>query len=218
MTPPPGLPVYPGSNPTFSGGVLPIAGASSSALPSGQQTSSASRAVDGSTGTSWYTTGGDPDRAILTVDLGKVQSVSGVKWVYSRSDGVDRQVLQVSKDGSSWDQLVITSARYPNQWEGMSVGQDIRYVRLILTNGRNLPVLGYISEVQVWGKAGTSAKPTLVPPTPSPTAVPPTPTPAPKPSPTPVPPTPRRRPRRRTSPPTPARTRRSAATCCRSRT
>ena len=194
-THPPGLPVYPGSNPSFSGGVLPIASASSSALPSGQQTSSASRAIDGITVTSWYTVDGDPDRAILTIDLGSVRSVSGVKWLYNRSDGIDQQILQVSTNGSDWTQKVITSARESQQWEGFAVKQDVRYVRFILTNARDLPVLGYIAEVQVWGQGGSGGAPTPTPISPTPTPMPepsptPTPTPAPKPSPTPIPPTP----------------------------
>lgn len=146
----------PGSNPSFSGEPLPVASVSASALPSGQQTNAPNRAIDGDAGTSWQTTGGDPQRATITLDLGQAQSVSGVKWVYSRPDGIDRQILQVSADGATWDQLVITSARQPLQWEGQAVNRDIRYVRLILTNDADLPVLGYIAEIRVWGESPVS--------------------------------------------------------------
>ncbi len=154
---------YPGSNPSFGGNILPVSGASSSALPTGQQVSSASRAIDGDQGTSWYTTGGDPDRAILMLDLGEVRPVTGVKWLYNRSDGIDQQILQVSKDGSNWTQKVVTSARQPYQWEGFAVDQDARYVRLILTNAKNLPVLGYVAEVQVWGEGDPAPTATSTP-------------------------------------------------------
>lgn len=149
---PPDSTALPGSNLSFSGDVLPIVGASDLASPAGIQTSGAGRAIDGYQSTSWYTSGGTPSQAILQLDLGKSRSVSGVKWMYRLSDGVDRQALQVSQDGSSWTQLVVTSARQPDQWEGFAVDRSVRYVRFVLTNNADLPVLGYISEIQVWGQ------------------------------------------------------------------
>lgn len=143
--------VLAGSNPTFSGEALPIVSAADSASPSGIQTSGGAKAIDGRTSTSWYTSGGTPTDATITFDLGKNRHVSGVKWMYERSDGVDRQALQVSPDGSGWSQLVVTSARQPDQWEGFAVDRSIRYVRLILTNSSSRPALGYISAVQIWG-------------------------------------------------------------------
>lgn len=173
-TPPPTTPTpYPGSNPSFSGSPLAIASASSTALPAGQQTTSAARAVDGNLGTTWATTGGNPERATLTLDLGTARSVSGVKWIYSQSDGVDQQILQVSADGTNWTQKVITSWRQPMQWEGFAVNENVRYVRLILTNSKGLPVLGHIAEVQVWGTNTSNSTPTATPTaTQTPTATP----------------------------------------------
>ncbi len=136
--------------------MLPVSDVTASVEPSSRGTTSPWRSVDGTTDTSWATWGGAPDRATLTIDLGSVQAVSGVKWVYNRSDGIDRQILQVSTDGSEWQQMVVTSARYPLQWEGVAVDRDVRYVRLVLTNDPGLPVVGYVAEVQVWGAPATA--------------------------------------------------------------
>ena len=150
--------VRPGSNPSFKGQALPVVDITASALPSGPETTDPGLAIDGDSATAWSTTGGDPERASITLDLGLVQPVTGIRWRYSQPDGIDQQILQVSSDGESWDQLIVTSARQPQQWEGIVVDRDIRYVRLVLTNDTNLPVLGYLAEIEVWGEGAPQSR------------------------------------------------------------
>ena len=141
-----------GSNPTFSGSQLKIV---SSTTSSG--TTPSTRAHDGTTSTSWYTTGSSPVSAVLTLDLGSVQQLSGVKWTYRLTGGADRMILTVSEDGTTWTQLVIMSNRQPLTWEGWATTAKARYVRMTFQNPNNVGVLGYVAEVQVWGSGAVSA-------------------------------------------------------------
>ncbi|HWV34166.1 MAG TPA: discoidin domain-containing protein, partial [Thermomicrobiales bacterium] len=89
-------------------------------------------------------------------------------------DGADQWVLELSADGSSWTSIgTFGNAPVQNSWYGTTVGQNARYVRATFTNTRNRPVLGYMSEMQVWGGAalsGASAEKTVVTPTEIPTS------------------------------------------------
>jgi len=166
-----------GSNPQLSGSVLPIVASSQS-----PNSSSATRAYDGDQGTSWSTTSVDiPGTSMATFDLGRVQRLSGVRWMYRVAGGADRMRLQVSSDGTSWTQLVTTSNRVPLTWEGWRTTTSARYVRFVFDNPNGVAVLGYLAEVEVWGTASAST----ATPTPSPT-VSPSPTPAPSATPSPT--------------------------------
>ena len=141
--------VLAGSNPSFQGSQLTIASSSSTG-----GTNASTRAHDGNTSTSWFTTSAGPSSAALTVDLGAVRQLSGVKWVYNVSGGADRMILTVSSDGTNWKQLVIMSNRQPQTWEGWATSDTARYVRLTFANPNSKPVLGYVAELQVWGSSG----------------------------------------------------------------
>jgi len=169
-----------GSNPQLAGSSLPIVGSSQSS-----NSTSATRAYDRDQGTSWSTTSVDiPGTSTATFDLGRVQQLSGVRWMYRQSGGADQMRLQVSSDGTSWSQLVTTSNRVPLTWEGWRTTTSARYVRFVFDNPNGVAVLGYLAEVEVWGTPSAQT-PT---PAPSPTATPtPSPTPSPSPSPTPSP-------------------------------
>jgi hypothetical protein len=166
--------VLAGSNPSFQGSQLTIASSSSTG-----GTTASTRAHDGNTSTSWFTTSAGPSSAALTVDLGAVRQLSGVRWLYDVSGGADRMILTVSSDGTNWKQLVIMSNRQPQTWEGWATSDTARYVRLTFANPNSKPVLGYVAELQVWGSSGivnavARSAPTELSPTPTQT---PTPTP-----------------------------------------
>jgi hypothetical protein len=138
----------PGSNPSFDGSKLPIASGASS-VPS----TSPTRAFDGSTSSNWYTTGPAPSSAALTLDLGVVQPLTGIKWTYGSPDGVDTMRLEVSPNGTTWTHVSTTTVRAPGTWEGSATSAEARYVRLTFPNASNRPYLGILAEVQVWGAA-----------------------------------------------------------------
>lgn len=171
-----------GSNPQLTGSPLPITGSSQS-----PNSTSATRAYDQDLGTSWFTTSVDiPGTSMATFDLGRVQQLSGVRWMYRLSGGADRMRLQVSSDGTSWSQLVTTSNRVPLTWEGWRTTTSARYVRFVFDNPHGVAVLGYLAEVEIWGTPSAQT-PTPTPrpfPTPSPS---PSPSPSPTQSPTPTP-------------------------------
>jgi hypothetical protein len=143
-------PARPGSNPWFDGAPLGIAGA----WADGGATS-AWNAVDGSQASAWYSANG-VGQAALTLDLGAVQQLTGVRWMYAETGGADSMRLLVSLDGSSWTQLITTSNRAPYTWEGLPVGMEARYVRLVFDNPNGVPVLGLLAEVEIWGVTTTA--------------------------------------------------------------
>jgi hypothetical protein len=141
-----------GSNPTFNGSRLPISRSTSSVastLPS--------YAHDGSTSTHWFTIGPTPpSSAVLTLDLGATRQLSGVKWTY-RLPEMDHMMLQVSPTGSAWTTVSTTTARAQGTWEGSKTTAIVRYVRMVFDNPSGRVRLGYVSEVQVWGFAVSTA-------------------------------------------------------------
>lgn len=114
------------------------------------------RSIDGSQETSWVSADG-AGQAILTINLGSPQSLSGVRWMYLQSGGADAMRLQISDDGANWTQLVTTSNRAPYTWEGWYTDASAQYVRLVFDNPNGVATLGYVAEVQVWGTGGDEA-------------------------------------------------------------
>jgi hypothetical protein len=117
---------------------------------------SPTRAFDGSTGSNWYTTSARPSSAALTLDLGRIQQLSGVKWTYGSPDGVDHMRLEVSANGTSWTHVSTTTVRKPLTWEGSATSAQARYVRMIFNNTSNRPYLGIVAEVQIWATSASA--------------------------------------------------------------
>lgn len=135
-----------GSNPQFGGSPLAIADAWSS-----DGGSSAWDAIDGDQNTAWVSASGYPSQAIITVDLGSLRSLTGVRWMYSETGGADSMRLQVSEDGQNWTQLATTSNRAPYTWEGAYTDANARFVRLVFDNPNGAIALGNVAEFQIWG-------------------------------------------------------------------
>ena len=143
-----------GSNPSFPGGRLPVAKATSSVA-----STDPAQAHDGSTSTHWFTTGTTaPSSAVLTLDLGATRQLSGVKWTY-RLPEMDKMTLQVSADGTTWTAVGTTTARAQGTWEGAGTTARARYDRLVFDNPSLRTRLGFVSEVQVWGTAVATPAP-----------------------------------------------------------
>jgi len=134
-------------NISFSGGkITPKSSMGSSG------TSGSARAWDNNTGTSWYTTGSSPSSAWFQLDLGLSRSLTGVRWKWRLPDGADRMIVQTSMDGSSWTTVgTYTDGDTMGVWYGVALNRSARYVKFTFQNPNGRPVLGYISEVDVWG-------------------------------------------------------------------
>lgn len=142
-----------GSNPQFSGAPLRIVASTGSA-----GSNASTRAHDGSADTNWATISTTtPTQAILTLDTGRSQALTGIRWKYGVSGSADQMRLQVSSDGSTWTQLVTTSNRAAGTWEGWRTSTTTRYVRLVFDNPNRDAALGYVAEVEVWGPTTTFA-------------------------------------------------------------
>jgi hypothetical protein len=136
-----------GSNPQFSGAPLPIVASAGSA-----GTNAPNRSHDGNPNSSWATIQTTtPAQAILTLDLGRSQPLTGIRWMYRISGSADQMRLQISPDGTTWTQLVTTSNRAAGTWEGWRTTASARYVRLVFDNPNGDAALGYVAEVEVWG-------------------------------------------------------------------
>lgn len=140
-----------GSNPQFSGAPLRIVASTGST-----GTNASTRAHDGNPDTSWAAISTTtPTQAILTLDTGRSQPLTGIRWKYRVSGNADQMRLQVSTDGSTWTQLVTTSNRAAGTWEGWRTSATARYVRLVFDNPNRDAALGYVAEVEIWGPTTT---------------------------------------------------------------
>lgn len=136
-----------GSNPQFSGAPLPIVASTGS-----EGTNAPDRSYDDNPNSSWATIQTTtPTQAILTLDLGRSQPLTGIRWMYRISGSADQMRLQISADGNTWSQLVTTSNRAAGTWEGWRTTASARYVRLIFDNPNGDAALGYVAEVEAWG-------------------------------------------------------------------
>lgn len=136
-----------GSDPRFDGAPIPIVASDSST-----RSTTPDRAHDGDQRSSWETVQSPPPaQATLTLDLGRSQPLTGIRWMYRMTGGADRMRLQISTDGATWTQLVTTSNRASLTWEGWRTSASARYVRLVFDNPNGDAALGYVAEAEVWG-------------------------------------------------------------------
>jgi hypothetical protein len=138
------------SNPSFGGQKLPIVSSRGSSGTTGS-----GRVYDNSTSTSWNTTtSGTPTSAWFDVDLGTTRQLTGVKWMFSRAGGADKMLVRTSNDRVNWEIVGTYSNNGSLQtYYGANVNRTARYVGFSFSNPNAQPVLGYVSEMQVWGTA-----------------------------------------------------------------
>ncbi len=136
-------------NPSFGGQKLSIASSRG-----GSGTTGPHLTYDNNTGTSWYTTTSSPSVAWFYVDLGAARQLTGVKWMFNRADGADKMLVRTSMDASNWEIIGTYSNDGTLQtYHGVNVNRTARYVAIEIRNPYGRPVLGYMSEMQVWGTA-----------------------------------------------------------------
>ncbi len=117
-----------------------------------------SRAVDGSTSTSWYHSASPaPAESFVSFDLGSVRPVGEIRWVYRISGYADAFAIQVSADGVGWTTLANRGNSASLAWQSLAVATNGRYVRFFYTNPGGDTTLGYLAEVEIWGPAAVAA-------------------------------------------------------------
>jgi hypothetical protein len=174
VTPTP-TPVTPTPAPKATASVLTIANSTSSVVLSNPRL-----AYDGDLGTSWYTTSTWNRTASVVFDLGSQSSISGIKWELQQVNPNVALTISASKDNTSWVSVAAPTGYTAGNWQTTPVAVSGRYVRFTFSTNQLGTRLGYLSEVQIQGVAGTSGQsgassgsPTqTASPTPSPTQPP----------------------------------------------
>jgi lysophospholipase L1-like esterase len=106
----------------------------------------ASNAVDGNSSSYWMSSGSDPQW--LAVDLGTVQTINRVKWIWKQLYGKSYQ-LQVSSDNTNWANVYNTINGTGGTNSVSFTPTSARYVRIYGT--QRATGLGYeIAEFQVY--------------------------------------------------------------------
>jgi hypothetical protein len=126
------------------------------------------RIRDGKLDTAWHTNGAiRPASASVYVDLGSIQAIGEISWIFSQTGGAPKLEIQVSDDKQSWVTIATAGNAAAGVWQRLQPEASGRYVRWLITNTTDATQLGYIAEVEVKTRPETN-----VPPTPTPTAAP----------------------------------------------
>jgi hypothetical protein len=116
--------------------------------------SSAQDIFDGDLGTYWSTTTEEPPTSSgVYVDLGEKKQIKIIRWRFAIEGMAPDYQVQFSSDKTSWNSISHGSNPDINVWIRLNVNVVARYVRWYFRNPRRdpVPILGGLSEVQVWG-------------------------------------------------------------------
>lgn len=113
---------------------------------------SSALAYDGDFSTAWTTTTrNDPQNAYVWFDLGSAQEISGIEWMIARAGVADNFAIDVSQDRKTWTQVAMKSNGAIDEWRSLAWSGTTRYIRFYFSNPNGDPVVGYLSEVRVFG-------------------------------------------------------------------
>ena len=128
---------------------------------------------DGDATTYWATTEGSlPSEAFVSLDLGAVQPIGTIRWLFAAEGLADGLRIQVSEDGTIWATLVEPGNAPAGFWQEAPAEVAGRYVRFFFTNPYQVAYLGGLAEIEVWPATGPVAPLTVDPPVPVPTPTP----------------------------------------------
>jgi len=107
---------------------------------------------DKNPGTYWATnTATPPATAYVYVDIGAVQPIGSVRWLFALDGAADAMQIQVSTDRVNWATIAQASNAPVGAWQVLPTpGITARYVRFYLTNPNGDSTLGGIAEIEVW--------------------------------------------------------------------
>lgn len=106
-------------------------------------------AYDGDPETAWYTTKArTPNNGYIWFDLGSVQTLSSIQYLFSDSGSADQFEIQVSNDKQDWITIADLGDPPAGKWRTLTWSGEARYVRFYFFNPNGDKVLGYLAEVR----------------------------------------------------------------------
>jgi uncharacterized protein YkwD len=116
-----------------------------------KNSTSSALAYDGDFTTAWATTAKRPPRsAYVWFDLGSVQNIGAIEWMFSQPGAADKFKIEISLDRESWTVVAAKSNGVVNAWRSAQWHGRARYLRFSFTNPNRDPVIGYLAEVRVF--------------------------------------------------------------------
>jgi uncharacterized protein YkwD len=113
--------------------------------------SESSAVYDGDLTTTWSTTTDEPpDVAYVWLDLGSVQEISAIEWMFAKAGAADQFAIDASTDRRTWTQVTRKGNGAVNEWRSVLWSGEARYVRFFFSNPNQDDVLGYLAEVRVF--------------------------------------------------------------------
>jgi len=108
-------------------------------------------AYDGDEATTWYTTKArTPNTGYIWFDLGEVQTISQIEYLFSNEGGADAFQIQVSNDKEEWSTIAELGNPKIGKWQSFVWVGDARYVRFFFTNPNGAEKLGFLAEVRLY--------------------------------------------------------------------
>jgi uncharacterized protein YkwD len=126
---------------------LEIAGATASA-----DTSDPMLATDGDLSTTWLTTSEQTDEvAWITVDLGSVQTISRIEWMFTEPGLADAFTIEVAIDPTQSSVIASKTNGVVDQWRSLSWSGSARYIRFAFANTSGAVGMPCLAEIRVFG-------------------------------------------------------------------
>jgi hypothetical protein len=140
-------------------------------VAAGDQTDNSTNAqlvVDGDPTTFWVTMSDvPPTGAYVQLDLGTVQPIGTIRWLFAQPDMAKGMSIRASEDGENWATLAEPDNAEAGVWQELDASVATRYVRFAFNNPNHSPVIGGLAEVEIWPATGPVA-PLEITPTPTP--------------------------------------------------
>jgi len=107
--------------------------------------------VDEDAATVW-TAPGYPDQqvALFVADLGAVQDISTIRWQPGAAGVAGELYVSLSTNGQEWIDLDLEGAYVDEEWITIDIDASAEFVRFAFIAVDESPILGGISEVEIW--------------------------------------------------------------------
>lgn len=107
--------------------------------------------IDRDPATAWTTTAGEPPaNGYVTIDLGTSTTVSRVRWLFDPALAAGEYTIEISPNRTDWVEIGAGSAGSTGEWQELTVGSAVRFVRFSFTNAAGNPQIGGLAEAEVW--------------------------------------------------------------------
>jgi hypothetical protein len=117
---------------------------------------------DGDLTTAWATvTDVSPPRAYAVLDLGAVQPVGTIRWLFALPGLADGMAVRVSEDGESWMTLVTPGNDEAGVWQEYNASVTARFIRFAFVDTGQSATLGGLAEVEIWPATGEVTRPLI---------------------------------------------------------